>query len=504
MSETETPQGLDANPVAQQRRVKDILWSTVIVGGGSLVTVICGVVRGKVISIAVGPAGIGLQGLLQSTLRTTTAIANMGLNTSGVREVARLRGADDTAELGHTLRALRRATLVLGGIAAAILIAFHRPLGEALLDDASLGWTLAIVGGAVLSQVAYSAYDAFLRGFRRVALLTKASIIANVVATALASSLVLAFGDDAIVWAVTLQPVCLLAVAAIAGRDYGKYLVPHERDRTRAAFSRVVRMGVVLAATSFMTTGVQLAARVMVAHWASLDDAGYFQGAWAVSVLYLGFVLGSMSLDYYPRLAEAGGNSAALTDMINEQAKVSFLLAGPAVIGLIALSGPIVTLLYSSKFAPTIQLLRWQLMGDVLKIGSWTLSYMVLAQGRPRVYFMTELSWNAAYLAVLAILLPSLGVQATAIAYVVACAAYFTVLCFVTNKLVGFSWTRSNVAMMVSIALLAAAALAAHLLLPGKAGLALGLVVAVAFGAYCLWRLVHEAGFSKLLRRGKR
>src|ERR1043165_7345493 len=63
---------------------------------------------------------------------------------------------------------------------------------------------------------------------------------------------------------------------AIAGRDFGKHLVPLDRDRTRAAFVPVVRMGFVLAATSFISTGVQLAARVIVARWASLDDVGYF------------------------------------------------------------------------------------------------------------------------------------------------------------------------------------------------------------------------------------
>jgi antigen flippase len=439
--------GLDASPVAKQRRVKDILKSTVIVGGGSLVTVLTGVVRGKVISLAVGPAGIGLQGLLGSTMRTTTAVAGMGMQTSGVREVARLRGEHNTDELGHTLRAIRLATLALGGFAALVLVLFHRPLGSQLLDDSDLGWTLAVVGFGVLAQVYYAVYDSYLRGFRRVALLTKANIIANLLATGAAISFVLLLGDDGIAWAIVSQPISMLAIAAIAGRDFRLHLVPANRDRTRAAFKRVVRMGVVLAATSFITTGVQLTARVLVAHWGSLDDVGYFQGAWAVSVLYLGFVLGSMSLDYYPRLAEMGANSTALTQMINEQAKVSFLLAGPALLGLLAFSSQVVTLLYSSKFGATVQILRWQLLGDVLKIGSWTLSYMVLAQGRPRVYFMTELSWNVAYLAVLAALLPHFGVvTATGAAYVCASAVYFSVLCFVTNRLVGFSWTRTNMA----------------------------------------------------------
>jgi enterobacterial common antigen flippase len=501
MSDPSKQGGLDASPVATQRRLKDIVLSTLIVGGGSVVTVLCGIARGKVISLIAGPAGIGLQGILQSTMRTTSAISAMGLPTSGVREVARLRGEDNPTELSHTLRALRLATLVLGGLGALVLIAFQRLLGAQVLGDSERGWTLAVVGVGVFAQVLYATYDAFLRGFRRVALLTKASVFANLMATGLGVVLVLLLGNDGIAWAIVAQPVCILGIVAIVGRDLPQHLVPPDRARIRSAFGRVIRMGVVLAMTGFITTGTQLAARVLVARATNLDDVGYFQAAWAVSVLYLGFVLGAMSLDYYPRLAEMGSNRTALSQMVNEQAKVSFLLAGPALLGLLTLSSQVVMLLYSDQFTASVEILRWQLLGDVLKIGSWTLSYLVLAQGRSRVYFMTELSWNVTYVIVLVLLLPTLGVTAAAAAYVVASGVYFAVLCVVTNRLAGFSWNVGNVSLMVVIAALAAAEMGAHLLLPRWWALAAGGAVTVGFGLYCLRRLVHEAGFARLLRR---
>jgi len=501
VSDAPVEAGLDASPVATQRRVKDILRSTLIVGGGSLVTVLCSVARGKIISVIVGPAGIGLQGLLQSTMKTTSAIAGVGVNASGVREVARLRGEDDRVELSHLLRAVRLITLVLGALAALFLFAFQRPLGRELLDDSALGWTLGVIGLGVFASVAQASYDVFLRGFRRVALVTKAAIFANVLATGLAIALVSLLGDDGISWALVSQPICLLLTSAIAGRDYGKHFVAPDRARIRAAIGRLVPMGVVLAATGFASTAAQLAARVIVAHWASLDEVGYFQGASAVSVLYLGFVLSAMSLDYFPRLAEAAGNAKAASQMINEQARVSFLLAGPAVLGLLTLSSQVIMLLYSSKFAPSVEILRWQLVGDVLKIGSWTLSYLVLAQGRPRAFFVTEMSWNVTYLIALTVMLPAFGILATAFAYVIACGVYFVVLCFASNRLVGFSWSSGNVLMMVAIAVLSVVIMAGHLLLPSPWNLVVGIATTVMFGLYCLRRLIHEAGFARIIRK---
>lgn len=504
MTEPADQSGLDANPAAQQRRVKDILLSTVMVGGGSLVTVVTGAVRGKVISLMVGPAGIGLQGLLQATMRTAGSIAGVGMSTSGVREVARLRGEADTAELGHSLRAQFWMTFGFGLLAALVLVVLHRPLGRLVLDDADLGWTIGVVGIGLFATVAYQFYDAYLRGFRKVALVTTASILGSIFSTVAAIALVVAFHDDGIPWALVAQPLCVLGIAAYVGRDFKKHLVPVDRERTKRAFDRVLRIGVVLAVTSFATTAAQLGARVLIARWTSLDDVGYFQAAWAISVLYLGFVLGAMSLDYYPRLAEVGDNRTKLSEMVNEQAKISFLLAGPALLGLFALSSQVVMILYSSKFAVSVEILRWQLVGDVLKIGSWTLSYMVLAQGRPRVYFVTEMSWNVSYLAALALLLPSQGVEAAGYAYVIASAIYFTVLCISANRLAGFSWSRRNGLMMIVLGVLVGIEMTSHLVLTKWWSFGIGAAITLAFGAYCLWHLVHEAGFSRILRRGKR
>jgi O-antigen/teichoic acid export membrane protein len=501
MSEPAAPEELS---VAKQRRMKDIVASTLLVGGGSIVNIACTIARSKVISIVAGPAGIGLQGLLQSTMRTMISVANLSLQTTGVREVARLRADNDKEELGHTLRALGLTTLVLGAIGTLALVLFQGPLSRAILDAPALSWTLAVIGIGVFSQVLYATYDAFLRGFRRIALQTKASVVANVLAAIVASVLVWQFGVAAVPFSIVAQPLFLLLSAAYVARDLREHLVPPNRERTRSALKRILGTGLVLAITALLVPGVQLVARVIIGRWASLDEVGYYQAASAVSLLYLGFVLGAMSLDYYPRLAEAASDHAELRRMVNEQARVSLLMAGPVVLGMIALSDQVVAMLYTSEFAITSDILRWQLLGDVVKIGSWTLGYLVLAQGKPRVYFVTELTWAASYVIVLVVLLPSLGLYATPVAYIASSVVYFVTLCFVTNRMVGFAWSRGNVVLMVALAALGLGVLGAHELLEAPWGWLVGVAITAFFGVACLHRLVQEVGFSKLLRRGKR
>ena len=63
----------------------DILKSTTLVGGATLLTVAVSIVRVKVLALLLGPAGIGLMSVYTSIVDLTRNTAGMGLGASGVR-----------------------------------------------------------------------------------------------------------------------------------------------------------------------------------------------------------------------------------------------------------------------------------------------------------------------------------------------------------------------------------------------------------------------------------
>src|SRR4249920_938 len=74
-----------------------ILKSSALVGGSSVVRIALGFVRTKVMTLVLGPAGYGLVGIYQSITDLAQAVAGMGLNTSGVRQIAEAVGTGDNA-----------------------------------------------------------------------------------------------------------------------------------------------------------------------------------------------------------------------------------------------------------------------------------------------------------------------------------------------------------------------------------------------------------------------
>ena len=83
-------QTLEEEPTrkSSQKSYGQILKSSVLVGGSSLLNVAIGMVRTKVLALLLGPAGFGLFGVYNSIATLAQNLAGMGVNSSGVRQIA--------------------------------------------------------------------------------------------------------------------------------------------------------------------------------------------------------------------------------------------------------------------------------------------------------------------------------------------------------------------------------------------------------------------------------
>jgi O-antigen/teichoic acid export membrane protein len=119
------------------------------------------------------------------------------------------------------------------------------------------------------------------------------------------------------------------------------------------------------------------------------------------------------------------------------------------ILGMLALLPVFIPIVYSSKFKPTVDILEWQLIGDLFKFSSWTMSYAILARCKSSVYFLTESIAGvstvvATWLAVRWLGLPGLGVGFLA-SYIV----YYLAVWITIRREVPLVWTTRNKQMML-------------------------------------------------------
>ena len=120
-----------------------ILKSTAVIGGASLINIAFAIIRNKVTAVLLGPQGVGLMALYTSIADLTQALAGLGVQQSGVRQIAEAVGTSDQERINRTVVALRRVSLLLGLAGAALLAVFAYPVAELTFADQRLchgGW----------------------------------------------------------------------------------------------------------------------------------------------------------------------------------------------------------------------------------------------------------------------------------------------------------------------------------------------------------------------------
>ena len=160
-----------------------ILKSSAVIGGSSVVNIGLGIVRTKVMALLLGPAGVGLLGIYSSIGDLARTFAGMGINSSGVRQIAEAVGTGDTRRISRTVTTLRRVALLLGLLGALLLAALCMPISEVSFGDTRHAGAIACLSLVVLLGSVSGGQLALLQGVRRIGDLARASIWGGVLGT---------------------------------------------------------------------------------------------------------------------------------------------------------------------------------------------------------------------------------------------------------------------------------------------------------------------------------
>ncbi len=469
-----------------QSSYRQILRSTSIIGGSSVLNILIGLVRVKVLAVLLGPVGIGLAGLYTSIMGTATSVAGCGLGSSGVRQIAEAGGEEQT--LSRVRRALWYANLVLGILGMIALWVVREPVSRWVFGDNSHATAVGWLGLGVLLTLIAGSQTALLQGLRRIGDMARVSVLGSLLGTVAGIGLIGLFGQEGILAYVLVIPAISVGVAW-----YFVARLP-QPVRELPSFTALTQQWRVMLGLgmAFMTTGLmnnltQLAVRALVTRDLGLEATGYFQAAWAISVTYVGLVLGAMGADYYPRLTQAIQNQEQANRLVNEQARVALLLAGPMLLGMVAFTPLVIDLLYAPTFGPAMEILRWQMLGNLLKVASWPMGFILLARGEGRLFFLTDSTALVFYL--LGVWFgPVFGLVATGVMFLLMYTLYFALVYAVVARINRFRWDAGNLKLLFGLAL-AGALLQVLSRVSAEWTYGVGTVLAVGLSGYSFYQL---------------
>ena len=427
----------------QKESYGQILKSTTLVGGSQVINIVFGIIRTKVMAVLLGPSGIGLMGLYTAVTGAIGAITRMGIGSSGVRQIAEAAGRGDELKVARTILTIRRASLGLGIIGMLLTITSCVPLSKLTFGSAAHAWPIALLSVTLFLSAVSSGQTALVQGMRRIADLASMSVLGGFLGTVISIPIIFLWGQEGIVpFLIMISAMTILTSWWYARKIPVLRIILGWRDTLREA-KGLLSFGLVFMVTGLMTTAVMYMIRVLVVRQIGMEGVGLYQAAATLSNLYIGVVLSAMGMDFYPRLTAVAADDEACNQMVNEQTEVGLLIASPGIIATLTFAPVIIQIFYSGSFTPAYEVLRWQIMGIFLRVVSWPMGYVLLAKGKGKAYFWTELTANAVYVSLAWIGLTYFGIEGIGVAFFALYVFYTIMILVVVNHVSHLKWSIS-------------------------------------------------------------
>jgi enterobacterial common antigen flippase len=441
-----------------RHQYRSMVRATTLVASGSLVALLFTLVRTKALALLLGPAGVGLAGLYATLMAPLVILGGLGMETSGVRQIAAAEGQGDQLRAGAVTRALLRLGWLAGLAGGLVTAGLARPLSRWTFQSHAHAAAVALLGFAVLFSCLAAFHSSVLQGHRRLGALVRLAAWSAAGGTLLAILCYAGFGMRGIVPALLLNALVSALVSGWLVRRASGGISCTGPVRLRAEALGLLRLGLPLMATALMGACVSYAARLIVLRQFALDGLGLWSAAVNISGVLVSFVLAAMGTDYYPRLAGLAHDAAEFSRAVNTQVEIALCLALPALLATLLFAPLGLRLLYSGQFDAAIPVLRWSVFGMFLRVVTWPLGFVILAQGRGGLYFLNDLYVHVIYLAALVLGGRAWGLAGLGIAGLLQYAGYLLFILPVAWLIARAAWNRPNCLRIFLAALLLAAA----------------------------------------------
>ena len=424
---------------------KQMIKSTGIVGSSQILTVALQIVRTKIIALLLGPTGVGLLGIYNNIVDMVRNVTGLGINFSGVREIAQACGTNDEATVAKKALLLRRWSYITGIVGALALILLCYPISIFSFNTGDYSLPIACLAAAVFFTSISQAQIALLQGTRNLVSMAKASVIGVLLSIVIVTPIYYFWGIDGMVVAIILMAISnfLLSHYFVSRLKISKAQMSFKE--TINSGREMVKLGFASAISGIIGTIAMYYVRSFISGHGSIDDVGFFQASWSISNVYLLTVLNAMAADFFPRLTAVNNDNEKVNRLVNEQTEIALLIGGPLIIAMFIFSSLIITILYSSEFSVSVMLLNYFVVGSFFKLLSWPICIISGAKGAIKQILISEISWNIVFIGLIWMFWGSMGMKGIGLAYILSYIYYLVILFILVNPLSRFRWDKTSV-----------------------------------------------------------
>lgn len=395
-----------------------VLKYTGVFGGVQGLNMLVSLVRNKFVALLLGPSGMGLVTLFNTTVAFVSQSTHFGISTSAVRQLSEYDD-DRHPQVIHFVKVVRAWSLLTALLGMLVCIAIGPFLSSTTFAWGNHTLHFILLSPAVAMLAVTGGETAILKGRRQLKSLAMVQVGSVLAALFMSVPVYYFFGETGIVPVIVLMAfVTMVLTVRQSWRLY-----PLELRGAKGVLGEgmeMVRIGVAFTLAGIIGSGAEMLIRSWLNVTADLDVLGLYNAGYMITITYAGMVFSAMETDYFPRLSAVNADVEATNETVNKQMEVSLLIAAPMLVGLIVFLPVLIPLFFSSKFVPVVAMTQVAVLAMFFKAITLPAAYITLARGYSVMFLLLESAYFVVFVLLIIFGFERWGLLGTGIAITLA------------------------------------------------------------------------------------
>jgi len=387
----------------------------------------------KVVAVLIGPSGVALLGQLYNFSTMCLSISAGGTDKGMTKHIAQYSHSPRRYRL--FLSTCFRLITTLGFLCGLTIIICADYFSRSLLKDIQYKPVFYIFGVTIVLYALNQSLLAIINGFREFKKYVTVNIAGSIIGLIFSIILSAKFGVfGALISLVTYQSVTFIVTLSLVSKsDWFKkqnFLGPF----SKTAAIRLSRYSLMAVVSAIVVPGAQLIVRNFIIEHESIHQAGLWEGMNRISGNYLMLIISSLGVYYLPKLAGLKSDMEIRKEVITVfKVVIPFLLFASLLI--FVFRDLVIYILFDNKFLGMRDLFPFQLVGDIFKMGSWVLGYVLIARAMTKTFIIVEILSCTFFVVFSALFVNMYGTIGATIGYATGFFLHFLIMLFVFRKL---------------------------------------------------------------------
>ncbi len=405
--------------------------TSILTAVSTVITVISAFIINKVVAIYGGPSGLALIGQLKDFVTMLTNISNGAISQGIVKYTAEYKEIEQKQKIFSTSIIISLSCSIFISI---LLITFNKELSTLILNDIKYSKVFIVFGFTISLFALNMVLMSILNGQKEIKKFVLLNISNNIFMLLITVILIFKLNIMGALYALVLnQSITFFITIIFLLKSNWFKLEYFIQGIDKVSFFKLSRFSLMTIVSIIMGPLSLLLVRNYIGENLSWNDAGYWQGVWYISSIYLMIITTSLSVYYLPKLSEIQDKNKLKNEIINGY-KIILPIVIIMAITIFTLKEYIILIAFDKSFLPMLELFKWQLVGDTIKIASWLLSYTLIAKAKTKYFIGTEIIFSISFVLFSILMIDNFNLIGITYAFVINYSLYLITMILITRK----------------------------------------------------------------------